>query len=137
MKKKLTSILVLCVMFFTLTLPVSAAQTVSKERQPRVLLSAVSSTLITSVSASQAILEEKQPQKCEYCGKMTSSTVKLGDYEVGPDSVTCAHGYPYGDDLVYKKYTSYQYQCSDGLCSYKSQSWDTYTGAVTECHGHR
>ena len=29
MKKKLTSILVLCVMFFTLTLPVSASQTVS------------------------------------------------------------------------------------------------------------
>ena len=52
MKKKITSILVLCAMCFTLALPVSAAQTTSGAIQPRV-------------------------EECGKCGRMTLRTVTI------------------------------------------------------------
>ena len=109
MKKKLTSILLLCVTSLTLTLSVSASQAVPEEKQPRA-------------------------QMCGNCGKGTLNTVRVKTYETGPVSQKCIHGYPYGDYLVYKKYTTYQYKCSN--CSYKSSTWDQASGTRTVCHGH-
>ena len=107
MKKKLTSILVLCIISFTLTLPVSAAQTVSKGIQPRV-------------------------QECGNCGKMSLNTVKLNSYEKEPIIRKCTHGRPYGTDQVYKIYITYQYKCAH--CSYKSSTWDIATRACLKIH---
>lgn len=109
MKKKLTSILVLCAMAFTLTLPVSASQPLSGEMQPRA-------------------------QECGNCGRMTLSTVKVNTYETGPTSRKCSHGHTYGDDLVYTQYITYQYKCSS--CTYKSATWSTPSGTRVVCYGH-
>lgn len=109
MKKKITSILVLCAMCFTLALPVSAAQTTSGAIQPRV-------------------------EECGNCGRMTLRTVTVNTYETGPTVKKCSHGYPYGDDLVYQKYTTYQSKCS--YCSYQSATWTRSSGSRTECYGH-
>ncbi|TGY95210.1 hypothetical protein E5329_16255 [Petralouisia muris] len=139
MKKKLTFILTLCIMCFTLTLPVSASQKVSEEKQPRVQLSVMSLMLIAPVSESQTVLGEKQPQaqECEQCGEMTSKMVFLADYEQGPISTECKHGYPYGDDLTWEKYATYQYQCSNPSCLYKSSTWNASSDSRTKCFGHR
>ncbi len=143
MKKKLTSVLVLCVMFFTFTMPVSASQAAPKEQQQPTHLSAIFPTFTMPASISktisQTILEETQPQlqECELCGEMTMAAVRLAAYETGPFPEPCTHGYPYGDDLITKKFTSYQHQCSNDSCSYRSEAWDIFSGAVTDCHGHR
>ena len=73
-------------------------------------------------------------QLCENCGQMGQRAVKVRAYETGPEVKECLHGYPYGDDLVYKEYTTYQYQCS--ACSYSGAFLDTYSGTVRECHGY-
>ena len=143
MKKKLTSILALCVMFSTLTLPVSASQAAPEEQQQSAHLSAIFSTFTTPASISktlsQTILEkaQQQLQECELCGEMTMAAVRLAAYETGPFVEPCAHGYPYGDDLITKKFTTYQHQCSNDSCLYRSEAWDTFSGAETDCHGHR
>ena len=110
MKKKITSVLVLCALAFTLAMPVSAAQAAEKGIQPRV-------------------------QECGNCGRMTLNTVKVRNDESGPTSTKCKHGYPYGDDLTWKVYNVYRYKCSN--CSYVSTEWSAYAGTRTECHGYR
>ena len=109
MKKKLTSILLLCVTSLTLTLSVSASQTVPEDNHPRAEI-------------------------CGNCGTGRLNTVKVDTYERGPSFQNCSHGYPYGDERVYKKYTTYQYKCSN--CSYKSSTWDQASGTRVECHGY-
>ena len=73
-------------------------------------------------------------QLCENCGQMGRLAVKVRSYETGPEVKECVHGYPYGEDLVFKEYTTYQYQCP--VCSYSGAFLDTYSGAVRECHGY-
>lgn len=145
MKKKLASILLLCVMFLTLTLPVSASQTVSEENQTRAQKfgncgnygTAVNALSLTfTLPALQTVSEENQAQECEACGKMTSNTVIAYTYDVGPASTECKHGFPFGDDLTWKVYTAYQHVCEASDCLYKSELWDTPTGNNIECHGH-
>ncbi len=109
MKKKLTSILALCVMLCMLILPVAAVQA-SEGIQPRT-------------------------EECGNCGRMTLRTVTVNTYETGPTVKKCSHNYPYGDDKVYQKYTTYQSKCS--YCSYKSATWTRSSGTRTECYGHR
>lgn len=143
--KKLTSILLLCAMFLTLTLPVSAAQTGSEGTQTWAqkpvnsgnygkTVNGLSSTF--TFPALQTLSEETQVQECEACGKMTSKTVIAYTYEVGPTPIECKHGFPYGDDLTWKVYTTYQHECEASDCLYKSELWDTPTGDNIECHGH-
>ncbi len=110
MKKKLTSILALCVMLCMLILPVAAVQAASEGIQPRT-------------------------EECGNCGRMTLRTVTVNTYETGPTVKKCSHNYPYGDDKVYQKYTTYQSKCS--YCSYKSATWTRSSGTRTECYGHR
>lgn len=98
MKKKLTSILLLCMMFVTFTLPVSASRTASEKIQPG-------------------------RQECGICGKMTLRTVKLSTHEVGPVPAKEQQGLLQGDNMVWETYTTYQYQCS--TCEYKSGMWET------------
>lgn len=89
-----------------------------------------------SVSASQTVPKENQPraQLCGNCGTGRLNTVKVATHETGPTTQKCTHGYPYGTDKVYKKYTTYKYKCSN--CSYKSSSWDQASGTRVECHGY-
>ncbi len=109
MKKKLTSVLVLCAMAFTLALPVSAAQPAAIGIQPRA-------------------------QECGKCGRMTLNTVKVGDGETGPTIRKCKHGYVYGQDKVFAKYITYKYKC--GHCSYISSPFNVSAGERFECHGY-
>ncbi len=71
---------------------------------------------------------------CESCGKMTQRAVRVQTYETGPEVKECVHGYPFGEDLVFKEYTMYQYQCT--ACFYKGEFWEAYSGDITECHGY-
>lgn len=76
-----------------------------------------------------------QPAKiCESCGITAQHAVKIRAYETGPEEKECIHGYPFGGDLVYKGYTTYQYQCF--ACSYKGAFLDIYSGDIRECHGY-
>lgn len=101
-----------------------------------VLLCAISIVFPLSISASQRLPKEIQSSKivCENCGKAQWNTVKLGEYEKGPTEQKCIHGYPYGDDLVEECYTVYQHECSE--CSYKGDSWSEKSGNSIECHGY-
>lgn len=93
MRKKLTSVLVLCIMALMFTLPVSASQTASEGIQPRI-------------------------QECGGCGKMSLHNVKIGTQKDAATEADCIHGFPAGKDSVTAVYNIYQYQCSN--CSYPS-----------------
>lgn len=94
--------------------------------------------LVFVLSVSQKIPEKNQLQKpvCENCGSEKLETIEVNNYEVGPTSETCVHGYPYGDDLVYKQYTTYQYKCSNCKCEYKSSTRTEESGSRAKCHGY-
>ncbi|MCI9174255.1 MAG: M56 family metallopeptidase [Lachnospiraceae bacterium] len=71
---------------------------------------------------------------CESCGKTAQRAVRIQTYETGPEVRECVHGYPYGEDLVFKEYIMYQYQCT--ACFYKGEFGDFYSGDIAECHGY-
>jgi hypothetical protein len=108
-RKKLTSILVLCIMALMFTLPVSASQTASEGIQPRI-------------------------QECGGCGKMSLHNVKIGTRKGEATKADCIHGLPFGEDSVTKVYNIYQYQCSN--CSYRSSTQEIFSHTIRDCHGY-